>query len=55
MNKTVTTSQMAWMVAKGFAWEGEEGVFYTSKHVYHWIVPFINRHGDVDGGAYEAE
>ena len=53
--KKVSTAQMNWMFNKGFAWEGEEGVFYTSKNVYHWVVPFINRDGDVDGGYYEAE
>lgn len=52
--KTISTAQLNWMVNKGFAWEGEDGVFYTKQHTYVWVVPFINRDGDVDGGYFES-
>jgi hypothetical protein len=59
-SKRVTESQMAWMFRKGFAWyaPGDQDFrspIYTSSNVYYWVVPFINRDRQVDGGYYEAE
>jgi hypothetical protein len=52
--KTMSVAQFNWAFKRGMIWEAPDGGFYSSKFEYQWVVPFINRDGDTDGGFYEA-
>lgn len=60
MTKKMSSSQMAWNLKKGYAWEnpnndgGLADEFITKEHVYVWTPPHLSTDGQLVEGCFES-
>jgi hypothetical protein len=50
--KTMTDSQFAWSVRKGFIWEAAPGMWVSKRYYYSWMPPFVDKNGEDAGGCW---